>query len=70
MHKALYSYLLSLAVMKLVSVITGHTKYYPIYSLIGNIHNNVQHVHQNNVVLLNFLAISKSKLTFSIGLIY
>jgi hypothetical protein len=51
-----------------VSVGTGHTEYYPIYSSIGNIHNNVRRAHQNGVVLLGFLAIPKSKLTFSIAL--
>jgi hypothetical protein len=49
-----------------VSVGTGHTEYYPIYSSIGNIHNNVRRAHRNGVVLLGFLAIPKSKLRFSI----
>jgi hypothetical protein len=53
-----------------VSVGTGHTEYYPIYGSIGNIHNNVRRAHRNGVVLLGFLAIPKSKLTFSVTLIH
>ena len=44
-----------------VSVGTGHTSYWPLYLLIGNIHNNVCHAHQNGVVLVGFLAILKSR---------
>lgn len=51
-----------------VSVGTGHTEYWPVYGSIGNIHNNVRRAHRNGVVLLGFLAIPKSKLTFFIAL--
>ena len=43
-----------------VSVATGHNEYWPLYLSIGNIHNNVRRAHRNGVVLLGFLAISKS----------
>ncbi|KAF8488275.1 hypothetical protein F5888DRAFT_1796370 [Russula emetica] len=48
-----------------VSVGTGHTEYYPIYSSIGNIHNNVRRAHWNGVVLLGFLAIPKTDKRYS-----
>ncbi|KAF8488764.1 hypothetical protein F5888DRAFT_1796301 [Russula emetica] len=48
-----------------VSVGTGHTEYYPIYSSIGNIHNNVRRAHRNGVVLLGFLAIPKTDKRYS-----
>ena len=44
-----------------VSVTTGHTSYWSLYLSIGNIHNNVCHMHQNGVVLLGFFAIPKCK---------
>jgi len=43
-----------------VSVATGQNDYYPLYLLIGNIHNNVRCAHRNSLVLLAFLAIPKS----------
>jgi Plavaka transposase len=43
-----------------VSIGTGNNEYYPVYALIGNIYNNVQHAHCNGVVLIDFLAIPKS----------
>ncbi|KAI6101179.1 hypothetical protein F5141DRAFT_1065946 [Pisolithus sp. B1] len=42
-----------------VSVATGQNDYWPVYLSIGNIHNNVQHAHQNAVKFLTFLAIPK-----------
>ena len=30
-----------------VSVGTGNTEYWPVYGLIGNIHNNVRRAHRN-----------------------
>ena len=45
-----------------VSVVTGHTEYWPIYSSIGNIHNNVRRAHGAGLVLIGFLSIPKSKL--------
>jgi hypothetical protein len=50
-----------------VSVATGYNVYWPIYMSIGNIHNNVQHVHRNGLVLLSFLAIPKSEYCVNIG---
>jgi hypothetical protein len=44
-----------------VSVATGHNQYWPLYTSIGNIHNNVRRAHRNGVVLLGFLAIPASK---------
>ena len=45
-----------------VSVATGHMCYWPLYLLVGNIHNNVRRGHRNNLVLLGFLVIPKSML--------
>ncbi|KAH9955094.1 hypothetical protein BJV74DRAFT_880179 [Russula compacta] len=42
-----------------ISVATGNNKYYPLYTSIGNIYNNVHHAHHNGVVLVGFLAIPK-----------
>ncbi|OBZ67668.1 hypothetical protein A0H81_12056 [Grifola frondosa] len=42
-----------------VSVATGQNEYYPLYTSIGNVHNNVRHVHRNAVALIGFLAIPK-----------
>lgn len=44
-----------------VSVATGQNEYWPIYMLIGNIHNNVRRAHRNGVVLLGFLPIPKGR---------
>ena len=44
-----------------VSVATGHNQYWPVYMLIGNIHNNTRRAHRNGVILLGFLAIPKCK---------
>jgi hypothetical protein len=40
-----------------VSVATGHTEYWPVYMLIGNVHNNVCHAHYGALVPIAFLAI-------------
>ncbi|KIK91321.1 hypothetical protein PAXRUDRAFT_63161, partial [Paxillus rubicundulus Ve08.2h10] len=45
-----------------VSVATGQNNYYPLYLFIGNVQNNVCCAHHNAVVLVVFLAITKSKL--------
>ena len=45
-----------------VSVATGHTCYWPLYLLVGNIHNNVCRGHRNGLVQLGFLVIPKSML--------
>ena len=45
-----------------VSVGTGHTKYWPLYASIGNIHNSVRRAHGSGLVLVAFLAIPKSML--------
>lgn len=42
-----------------VSVATGHREYWPLYSSIGNIHNNVRQVHGAGIVLIGFIAIPK-----------
>ncbi|KIJ06883.1 hypothetical protein PAXINDRAFT_42024, partial [Paxillus involutus ATCC 200175] len=42
-----------------VSVATGQNEYWPVYLLIGNIHNNVRKAHRNALTLLAFLAIPK-----------
>ncbi|KAG2028968.1 hypothetical protein BDR03DRAFT_936904 [Suillus americanus] len=41
----------------MVSVATGHTKYHPLYLLIGNVFNSIRHAHRNSLVLVGFLAI-------------
>jgi len=45
-----------------VSVATGHTEYWPLYALIGNIHNSSRQAHGLGLVLVAFLAILKSML--------
>jgi len=45
-----------------VSVMTGHTEYWPLYALIGNIHNSSRQAHGSGLVLVAFLAIPKSML--------
>ena len=45
-----------------VSVATGNNEYYPLYMLIGNIHNTVRRGHQDAVIVIGFLAIPKSEL--------
>ncbi|KIK72964.1 hypothetical protein PAXRUDRAFT_89739, partial [Paxillus rubicundulus Ve08.2h10] len=44
-----------------VSVATGQNDFYPLYLLIGNVHNSVQHVHSDAVMLIGFLAMPKNK---------
>jgi len=44
-----------------VSVGTGNNEYWPVYLSVGNIHNNARRAHRNEVVLLGFLSIPKSK---------
>ena len=46
-----------------VSVGTGNNEYYPLYMSTSNIHNNTCHAHCNGVVLVEFLAIPKSKIS-------
>ncbi|KAF8261399.1 hypothetical protein EI94DRAFT_1773444 [Lactarius quietus] len=43
-----------------VSVATGNNEYYPLYILIGNVHNHVWRAHRNAVSLVRFLAIPKT----------
>jgi len=43
------------------SVATGQTDYWPLYALVGNVHNNICRGHGNGLVLVGFLAIPKSK---------
>ncbi|KAI6041927.1 hypothetical protein EDC04DRAFT_2867018 [Pisolithus marmoratus] len=43
-----------------VSIATGQNDYYPLYLLIGNVHNNVHCAHRNSLMLLTFLVIPKS----------
>ena len=35
-----------------VSVVMGHTEYYPLYISLGNIHNNVRQAHRDAVSIL------------------
>jgi hypothetical protein len=48
-----------------VSVATGHNEYWPLYALIGNIHNNIRRAHGEGLVLVGFLSIPKG-IPFSI----
>ena len=41
-----------------VSVTTGNNEYYPLYALIGNVHNNIHRAHRNAVVVIGFLRVS------------
>ncbi|OCH85615.1 hypothetical protein OBBRIDRAFT_858456, partial [Obba rivulosa] len=43
-----------------VSVAIGQNEYYPLYTSIRNVHNNVRCVHQNTLVVIGFLAIPQS----------
>ncbi|KAN0126225.1 hypothetical protein V8E53_015270 [Lactarius tabidus] len=43
-----------------VSVATGQNDFYPLYILLGNVHNTVQCAHRNAVSLLAFLVIPKT----------
>ena len=52
-----------------VSVATGNVEYWPFYGSIGNIHNNVRRCHGAGLVLVGFLAIPKSKLFVTRGLL-
>jgi hypothetical protein len=40
-----------------VSVMMGHTEYYPLYLSIGNVTNSVRRGHRDAVVVIVFLAI-------------
>ena len=44
-----------------VSVGTGNTEFWPLYSSVGNVHNNVCRAHGTGFVLIGFLAIPKGK---------
>ncbi|KAG2115732.1 uncharacterized protein F5147DRAFT_743328 [Suillus discolor] len=44
-----------------VSIATGQNDYYPLYLLIGNVHNNIQQAHRNTLALVGFLAIPKTE---------
>ena len=48
-----------------VLVTMGQVKYHPVYLLIGNPHNAVQHAHQNAVIPIAFLPIPKCKWLYS-----
>ncbi|KAG1866578.1 hypothetical protein DFJ58DRAFT_714545 [Suillus subalutaceus] len=43
-----------------VSVATGNNEYYPLYLLIGNVHNNVRRAHRDALVVIGFLAMPKT----------
>jgi len=49
---------------------TGHTKYWPLYALIGNINNNSRWAHGSGLVLVAFLAIPKSMLLYYFSIPY
>ncbi|KAG1737731.1 hypothetical protein EDB19DRAFT_1895740 [Suillus lakei] len=42
-----------------VSVAMGQNDYYPLYALIGNVHNNVHHAHHNAVAVISFWPFQK-----------
>ena len=42
-----------------VSVATGHNEYYPLYILLGNVHNSVRRAHRGAVSVLAFLSFPK-----------
>ena len=42
-----------------VSVMTGHTEYWPLYLSNGNVHNNVRRAQRNAMSVVAFLAIPK-----------
>lgn len=44
-----------------VSVATGQNDYYPLYMSIGNIDNETRQAHGTGLVVIGFLAITKSK---------
>ncbi len=46
-----------------VSNATGNNEYWPIYSSIGNIHNNMRRAHGSGFILIGFLAIAKGTST-------
>jgi hypothetical protein len=46
-----------------VSVATGHTEYWPLYLLIGNVHNSLRRAHKGAVAVIGFLSIPKSTST-------
>lgn len=48
-----------------VSIATGNNEYWPLYSSIGNIHNNMRRAHGSGFVLIGFLAIAKGTSTLS-----
>ncbi|KIJ13945.1 hypothetical protein PAXINDRAFT_13269 [Paxillus involutus ATCC 200175] len=48
-----------------VSVATGQNNYYPLYLSIGNVQNNVRCAHRNAVILVGFLAITKTTKKYS-----
>ncbi|KAF8872520.1 hypothetical protein CPB84DRAFT_1854424 [Gymnopilus junonius] len=48
-----------------VSVATGQTDFYPLYTSIGNVHNSVRRAHRGAVALVGFLAIPKSSKEYS-----
>ncbi|KAI5994569.1 hypothetical protein F5J12DRAFT_907243 [Pisolithus orientalis] len=43
-----------------ISVAMGQNDYWPIYLSIGNVHNHVQHVHHNSIILVALLPIPKA----------
>ncbi|KAG1808945.1 uncharacterized protein BJ212DRAFT_1448903 [Suillus subaureus] len=43
-----------------VSVATRNNEYYLLYLSIGNVHNNVQHAHQDAVAIIGFLAMPET----------
>ncbi|KAH9061851.1 hypothetical protein EDB83DRAFT_2315615 [Lactarius deliciosus] len=44
-----------------VSVATGHTKYWPLYLSIGNVRNNLRQAHKGGVAVIGFLSILTAK---------
>ena len=64
MHGALFVPIILGSNKTTVSVATGHNEYWPLYASIGNIHNNVRHVHGDGLALIGFLSIPKGIIFF------
>ena len=47
-----------------VSVATGQNDYYPLYTSVGNVHNNVRRAHRASVSLLVFLSVPKGMISY------
>ncbi|KAF8871196.1 hypothetical protein CPB84DRAFT_1855134 [Gymnopilus junonius] len=62
-HGAMFALVILGSDKMTVSVATGQTDFYPLYTSLGNIHNSVRCAHKNAVALVGFLAIPKDGCT-------